>query len=248
MNTTIIKEKIRNLNMDYYHPSYSLEKMLIEEITYGHESKAYAILDEFNNKELPRYSEDKIRSKKISLVAWSTVFYIAVIDAGVSYETAINLRNKAITHIDELRDTDALFSYEYTMVSEFISLINHKRFSIYPYPVKKIAKYIYSHIESRLTVTDIADNFNFSSGYISKLFKRDTGISMSKFIQYYKIQHSKNTLKYTPTSIQDISDSLGFSNQSHFTRTFKNYEGISPLQYRLSVHGSNGFWDCSLKD
>lgn len=248
MNQTLIKEKIKNLNMDYYHPSYSLEKMLVEEITYGHESKAHAILDDFNSKELPNYSEDKVRSKRISLVAWSTVFYTAAIDAGVSYEAAVDLRNKSIIHIDELKDTKPLSNYEYTMVSDFINLINRERFSIYPYPVKNIAKYIYSHIEDKMTVTDIADNFNFSSDYISKLFKKDTGISMSKFIQYYKIQHSKNTLKFTSTSIQDISDSLGFSNQSHFTRVFKNHEGISPFQYRLSIHGTNGFWDLTLEN
>ncbi len=92
--------------------------------------------------------------------------------------------------------------------------------------------YIYNNIHSRLTIAEIADYLNISESYLSKLFSKEMGISLSEYIINLKIDKAKNLLQYSEYSIVDIANYLSFSNQSHFIQVFKKQTGLTPHKYR----------------
>ena len=59
-------------------------------------------------------------------------------------------------------------------------------------------------------------------------------MTLSEYILKFKINESKNLLKYTNKPIPVISTYLGFSSQSHFNKVFKKYLNVTPLKYRNS--------------
>ena len=69
--------------------------------------------------------------------------------------------------------------------------------------------------------------------YLTTLIKRISGLSVSEWIDNYVILEAKTLLKYSTMSIQEISYSLNFPNQSFFGCYFKRHAGLSPSQYKL---------------
>ncbi|MCR4660945.1 MAG: helix-turn-helix transcriptional regulator [Clostridia bacterium] len=70
---------------------------------------------------------------------------------------------------------------------------------------------------------------------LSTDFKKETGESLSIFILKIKIQEAQRLLRYTDKPLIEIALFLGFSSQSHFSRTFKHYTSITPFEFRNKI-------------
>lgn len=84
------------------------------------------------------------------------------------------------------------------------------------------------HLSEPIKTSDIANALYISRSKLSTKFKDETGENPYEHILKIKIQEGKELLHYTDKSLTSISYYLGFSSQSHFSRTLKKYEGISP--------------------
>ena len=96
----------------------------------------------------------------------------------------------------------------------------------------KAIDYISNNLNARITLTDIADALNMTSSYLSKLFSKETGQSISAYIKEEKLKAAANMLQYSDISITDISEYYHFSSQSHFTASFTELFGLTPKKYR----------------
>ena len=101
--------------------------------------------------------------------------------------------------------------------------------------ISKAKAYIDEHFEKRLSTDEIATEMNVSRPYLSDQFKKATGKNLSEYIMVKKIEHAKKELEFFNTDIKKLSEKLSFSSQSHFTRVFKKYTGITPSEYREQV-------------
>lgn len=232
MNTVVIKEKLKNMYIEYSHPSYSLELKLVSELKLCLKEEAMNTLDRINDLEQPVYSSNPIRSKKISLVAWCSVFTKAALDTNINSNEIYNLKDFFIAYIDNIKDKEELNTFEYTMLSEYIDYIRIRRASSYQYPISKVVQYIYDHRSEKLTVNNISEKFKLSSDYLSKCFKDEVGVSISPFIKSTKLNIAKSYLRSSQMSTSDIVDKLNYCSASYFANLFKKETGMSPSEYR----------------
>lgn len=79
---------------------------------------------------------------------------------------------------------------------------------------------------------ELARHVNLNATYLCDLFKKETGITLNKYIKSCKIEASKNMLQYSDYSPGDIAQYLGFSSHSHFISVFKAETGMTPKQFR----------------
>lgn len=77
-----------------------------------------------------------------------------------------------------------------------------------------------------------ADKASLTPKYFSKIILEVSGKKASDWIDEYVILEAKTLLKNTSLTIQQLSDKLNFSNQSHFSRYFTSHTGVSPFAYR----------------
>lgn len=102
--------------------------------------------------------------------------------------------------------------------------------------VEKILKAYFESEEKRNegmpTVKDLASKVNLSSGYLSDLLKKETGLHAQDHIHYFMIEQAKNILLQTNQSVSEIAYSLGFEYPQYFSRLFKQKTGKTPLEYR----------------
>lgn len=98
--------------------------------------------------------------------------------------------------------------------------------------LKDELNYIYNHIEERLTLKDISNKLYVSKSNLSTQFHLLLGMGFKKYIDTLKISKSIEMLLTTTKTISQISETLGFSNVSTYSRQFKNYLSVTPNAYR----------------
>ncbi|MBQ9383301.1 MAG: helix-turn-helix transcriptional regulator [Ruminiclostridium sp.] len=80
-----------------------------------------------------------------------------------------------------------------------------------------------------------------NESYLSVLFKRETGVTITEYVILKRMEAAENMLKYSVFSLSEISDILHFSSHSHFAGTFRKYYGTSPKEYRSRHFGRAAF-------
>lgn len=97
---------------------------------------------------------------------------------------------------------------------------------------KRATQYIKDNYQMPLTLEMAAGQMMLNPSYFSTLFKQTTGSSFKDYLNYIRIEESKKLLTNTNGTILDIALTVGFENQSYFTKVFRKYTGITPKQYR----------------
>lgn len=92
--------------------------------------------------------------------------------------------------------------------------------------------YIENNFQNNISVEDIAAVCGLNRSYFGKIFKEAMGKSPQEFLMNYRMIKATELLKLTKLSIGDISNAVGYENQLHFSRAFKNIYGISPKEWR----------------
>ena len=98
--------------------------------------------------------------------------------------------------------------------------------------VRKAIVYIGSHYMQDITLSRLADVVGLTPAYFSALFKHVTGIGFREQINRVRVEEAKNLLTATRYSLSEIAVSVGFSDQSYFSKVFKRLTGLSPNRYR----------------
>ncbi len=96
--------------------------------------------------------------------------------------------------------------------------------------------YIKEHCEETISLQSVAETFNFSTSYISRLFRQYNDIGFSCYVTYTKIERAKNLLNGGENNVIRTASKLGFDDPYYFSRVFKKYVGVSPREYILKMH------------
>ncbi|WP_456112373.1 AraC family transcriptional regulator [Ruminococcus sp.] len=99
--------------------------------------------------------------------------------------------------------------------------------------------YIEHNFQNEITIEDIAGVCGLNRTYFGKIFKEALGKTPQEFLLNYRMLKAAELLKLTSLSIGDVGLAVGYANQMHFSRAFKNNYGISPREWRYQNHVSN---------
>lgn len=98
--------------------------------------------------------------------------------------------------------------------------------------IQKAISYIEEHLSEELNREDIASHVYLNPAYLSRLFKKETGQSLTDYILEARINKIRPLLVSTNQKISELAISVGFCNFSHFTKSFKKITGMTPNEYR----------------
>lgn len=100
------------------------------------------------------------------------------------------------------------------------------------YYINELTHFIEHHYNEDITVEDIANFLNLSRGHVNKIFKKYTNQTPKEFLTKFRMTKATNLLRTTTLPIGEIGNQIGYNNQLHFSRAFKNYFGVSPKIWR----------------
>lgn len=98
--------------------------------------------------------------------------------------------------------------------------------------VKEALTFIEQNFQNAISVEDIAAFCGLNRSYFGKIFRDTVGKSPQEFLMNYRMVKAAELLKLTQLSVGDIGNAVGYPNQLHFSRAFKNIYGISPREWR----------------
>ena len=234
MSEKIIYSKIEKYASYYKHPSYYLERKMLNALKRGIRKEAIETLNVINRMERARLADSPVRSVKNSLIASCTLFTRAAIDADVPPEDAFSHSDVHILEIEALNNLYLLKKYEYIMLEDYFQLIEKYRQEHYSPLTIKIVQHIHENITDRITLNSISALVNRSTAYISMFFKHEVGIGLMDYINLNKAEESKYFIKYTNTSIAEIAYLFSYCNPAYFSNIFKKYIWMTPSEFRMS--------------
>ena len=133
------------------------------------------------------------------------------------------------------------YSVDYSVTSLLLELSNqytkqliqsHQKENENSQKFTQILEWVRVNIYKDLTVKEIADTFSFNPDHLTRMFKKNLGMSTIKYVNTLKINKAKEMLCITNKTIKEISYELHFMDEKYFMKLFKSYEGMTPTQYR----------------
>ncbi|WP_238655457.1 response regulator [Paenibacillus piscarius] len=98
--------------------------------------------------------------------------------------------------------------------------------------IHKVQKYISLHLDEELSREVIAEQVCLNKDYLSRFYKKETGMALHDYISLERVKLAKDLLSRTNTPIGAIALRVGYSNFSHFSQMFKKHAGLNPGEYR----------------
>lgn len=103
--------------------------------------------------------------------------------------------------------------------------------------ISNVTNYIENHYQEELTVSTLSNISGYSESHLYRIFKEQLGMSISEYINKYRIDKACTELLYSEKTITQIAICCGFTYIQNFSRTFRRYMGLSPIRYRKRALG-----------
>lgn len=184
-------------------------------------------------------SKNPLTNIKYHFIVTAAIITRNCVLAGMVQEQAYRLSDFYIIRMDECKTIREVCELHHRMVCDFTQrMLDHQNSKSISKAVTKTVEYIYNNINNRITLEEIAESVQLSPSHLSRLFKKEMGASVSDYIRDKKIERAKNLLQYSDYSFVEIANYLSFASQSHFIKTFEEYEGMTPKKYRDQFYRS----------
>lgn len=133
-----------------------------------------------------------------------------------------------IIHIDDVDDKLISDMFNEIKTNRSKNLNNKVKTKLF----ENVKSFIKENIETELELERVANNFGLSVYYFSRTFKEVTGINFSEYVNKCRIDIAKELLSDGELSIKEVCYKVGYNDPNYFSKVFKKYEGISPVNFK----------------
>ncbi len=178
-------------------------------------------------------SPDPLRHQQYMLVSTVTIACRVCIQGGMAPDVAYGLSDLYIQQADRCDEPRQVIDLQDAMIRDFAARMKALQNSpSYSPHVLDALDYIDQHLHETIRLPDLAEHVGVSVSYLSALFVRETGRSLSRCVREKKLDASKMLLAYSDFSVTDIAQFFAFASASHYANAFRAHTGRSPGQYR----------------
>jgi len=118
------------------------------------------------------------------------------------------------------------------MIHNYCRLVKKHSAKDYSPPVRRAILLIDSQLSGELSLKHIAAVLGINPSYLSNIFKKETGSTITAFITKRRMEQAGNLLRNTNMQVQDVAIYCGIPDANYFSKLFKKEIGFSPIEYR----------------
>lgn len=213
---------------------YAFENELMEAVAKGQLEKAADLSKALTKADFPPRTEDLLQNMKHYAIITNTLLRKAAQKGGVQPTKLHNISSHFAEEIEKLSDEDSARCLLGQMVLNYCRLVRKHSATAYCPPVQKAIACIDRDLTAEHSLRTLARTLNISSSYLSTLFKKETGQTLTGYIHERRILHAMHLLQTTNLQVQIIAQQCGMSDVHYFSKVFKKFVGLSPRQYRAA--------------
>ena len=225
---------------DYKNYPIGLEQELEESIKEGNSARAKEIINKLLG-QIFFHSNGDFEIIKARVLELIVLLSRSAIEGGAETEQIFNLNNSYIKEIENIESLDRLNTWLVGVMNRFISYVFEFNDVKHADVIFKITAYVKNNYMKKITLDDIADNVYLSRTYISRIFREEMKVTLTKYINKIRIDKSKQLLLDSSLTLADVANLTGFDDQSYYSKTFRSITGMSPGRYREKhgIHKNN---------
>lgn len=233
---------IKSEDEDIYRHTYQEERQVLEAVKVGDVEEAVRLSKEMDAN-IGRLGGSELEHWRNLSIVSSTLCARAAIEGGVMPSIAYRLSGFYINKCTSCKDITQILIYRNHAIGELAKRVREQQEKRHTSSYTEQCKdYVYGHYREKIYLDNIADKLGISSGYLSRLFKKETGISLQNFINDVRVEKAANLLIYSEETLTGIAEYVNFPTQSYFGKIFKQKMQMTPKQYR-ELHKPTEFYD-----
>lgn len=98
--------------------------------------------------------------------------------------------------------------------------------------IERAVEYLHRHLHENVTVKKMANAVHLNAAYLSVLFKKEMGVTISDYLQQIRIERAKELLREHDAKVYEVAGRVGYQTSSYFTQQFKKWVGCTPAEFR----------------
>lgn len=234
------KEFLDSTNdMLYLEERYNTERQLMQAVATGQIPKAELLFATLSKYQFESRSTNALRNTKNYLIILNTLLRVAVRNGDVPPFHIDKLSSAYAHKIEATTSTNAGMALMKEMVRKYCLLVKNHSMKSYSLLIRKVLTQIDYDLTANLGLKNLAAQLNVNPSYLSTLFKKETGSTLTEYVNQKRIEHAVFLLNSSNLQIQMIAQYSGIPDVNYFTKTFKKIIGITPKEYRDRI--SNPF-------
>ncbi len=220
------------LHMKSMEDRYGYENELIEAVSQGLSHRAELMLRSFTKGMMEQRVKDPVRNIKNYCIICNTLMRKAAEKGGVHplhLDSASSMLARRIEGVASFNDGWELMNDSVHVYCRLVKKYSAKKYAPF---VRKTVAYIESDLAGDLSLHALAALQNINASYLSTLFHKETGKTITEFVNEKRMELASRLLRTTQLQIQTVAQHCGMSDVNYFSKIFKKFYGSTPKQYR----------------
>ena len=223
-------------NMKMMENRYAYENEMMKIVSEGRVHKMDMMLSTLPNLRFEQRLADPVRNGKNYCIIMNTLLRKAAEQGGVHPLYLDGVSSNFAVEIEQITSEKSIYDLMQNMFRTYCVLVKKHSMEGFSAPVQKAITYIDSDISANISTSTLAGKQNVSASYLSSIFKKETGKSVTEYINTKRVELAKDLLKKTNLQVQTIAQHCGIMDMNYFSKVFKKYVGKTPKEYRESFH------------
>lgn len=232
INKSLSEHDSLTWNSKLIEARYAYENEFLFAVTQGNYPKAKHLISQISGIQFEQRNIDPVRDMKNYCIIINTLFRKSVERGGVHPIHIDSVSGEFAKKIELRSSIEDIQKLIFEMVKVYCQLVNKYSVKDYSPTVQKVIVMIESNLASDLTLSELATTLNINASYLSTVFKKETGKTVTGYVNEKRIELAQELLKTTNLQIQTVAQYSGIVDVHYFTRLFKKLTGLSPKQYR----------------
>ena len=222
--------EMKNMEQRYFY-----ENELMRAVAKGQLHKAHTLLGGFSTFFFEQRVADPLRNAKNYCIIMNTLLRKAAEQGGVHPMHLDKVSSSYAVQIEQLSSLDHVLALMTEMFRSYCRLVRKHATKDHSPPVQQALIYIEANLAGDLNLRALAQKLNISSSYLSTIFKKETGQTLTEFIAQCRVTRAMELLQNTRLQIQTVAQHCGIVDVHYFSKIFKKVSGMTPKAYRDSL-------------
>lgn len=211
---------------------YEWENELMLTVSRGQSNRAEMMLSDMAELSFRRRLSDPVRNMKNYCIICNTLMRKAAQQGGVHPMYLDTVSSDYAAKIESQTNVEAVSGLIVEMIHNYCRLV--KKYSTRDYSplIRRAIILIDSQLSEELGLKHIASALETNPSYLSNLFKKETGSTITAYITKRRMEQAGNLLRNTAMQVQNVATYCGIPDANYFSKLFKKHTGMNPMEYR----------------
>ena len=223
------------LDMQTMERRYAYENEMLKAVSQGLRHKAGAMLSNMSQFAIEQRVADPVRNLKNYCIIMNSLLRKAAEQGGVHPLYIDSVSSNFARRIELISAVSGAQKLMDEMMNDYCRLVKKHAMARFSAPIRKTLACIDADLAGELTLSALAATQNISPGYLSTLFKKEVGQTLTDYVNSRRIEQAVHLLRSGTLQIQTIAQYCGIPDVNYFSKLFKRYVGVSPKEFRGSL-------------